>query len=100
MLLDAGQRQASVSPVSPPKSLQEAVQESPLFQNCGCSRGEAPRQVLQGLDWAPGSRGRKRHGSFNDEKWVFYISAESLLLLHLSAEEGREQQRTGAGSRA
>lgn len=77
------------------------MQESPLFQNGGCSWGEAPRQVLQGLDWAPGSRGRKRHGSFNDEKWVFfYISAESLLLLHLSAEEGREQQGTGAGSRA
>jgi len=33
-------------------------------------------------------------------KDVFYISAESLLLLHLSAEGGCEKQRTGAGSRA
>lgn len=33
-------------------------------------------------------------------KNVFYISAESLLLFHLSAEEGCKQQRTGAGSRA
>lgn len=39
-------------------------------------------------------------GSLMTKKNGFYISAESLLLLHLSAEEGCEQQGTGAGSRA
>lgn len=34
------------------------------------------------------------------KKKGFYISAESLLLFHLSAEERCEQQRAGAGSRA
>lgn len=39
-------------------------------------------------------------GALMAKNGFFYISAESLLLLHLSAEEGCEQERTGAGSRA
>lgn len=75
------------------------MQEAPLFQNHRCSWGKAPRLVLQSLLWAPGSQGRKLHGNFMTKN-VFYISAESLSLLHLLAEEEWEQQRTGAGSRA
>lgn len=75
------------------------MQESPLFQNGGCSWGEAPRQVLQGLDWAPGSRGRKRHGSFNDEKWVFFTSPLKVCCCFTSRQR-RDVSSKGLGQAA
>lgn len=88
--------------ISLPKSLQEATQEisfpfyrttvAPGVKHLGCCF-----RTRAGL---LGAAAGNAMGSLMTKKFVFYISAESLLLLHLSAEEGCEQQGTGAGSRA
>lgn len=86
------------SPISPPKSLQSHTSlpcsrptAAPGVKHLGCCF----RTSLGLLGFVAGN-----NRTFNDKKKGFYISAESLLLFHLSAEERCEQQRTGAGSRA